>query len=375
MRFINLKLYNFKTILLLISFTLSLSAQAFAKAKELIGGPLYQQGIQTKDLIADVLPPPGFIVESYLVTLRSIAEFEASGKSKKFAELRDLARQLKAGVAGPDPIDGYFTRIEFWKKELTDKGGVSPEIATILLEKSFAPANKFFALQDEVYLNLEKNKAAAAKKIAMGDMRLNYNVHRTELLKLVELAKKSIAEIENQSQKISKDKSKTKLKEIQLHGVLHKNILRLKDLIADVLPPPCFIVESHLLSWQMLFEVEVNGIKSPTYLELKKSAVELTSGGGLADQLSYKTRKEHWLAASLSPELRKHFNAAIEQADLYFLQRDKELFADFENIKIERAKAALLERFENIFIAHRKEVDLLVSEADKKMIQIERKSL
>jgi hypothetical protein len=32
-----------------------------------VNGPLYQRIVQNKDLIADILPPPEYIIESYLV--------------------------------------------------------------------------------------------------------------------------------------------------------------------------------------------------------------------------------------------------------------------------------------------------------------------
>ena len=35
-----------------------------------VNGPVYQRIVQGKDLSADVLPPPEYIIESYLVTLQ-----------------------------------------------------------------------------------------------------------------------------------------------------------------------------------------------------------------------------------------------------------------------------------------------------------------
>ena len=35
-----------------------------------VNGPLYQRIVQGKDIIADVLPPPEYIIESYLVSLQ-----------------------------------------------------------------------------------------------------------------------------------------------------------------------------------------------------------------------------------------------------------------------------------------------------------------
>ncbi|MCX7087886.1 MAG: hypothetical protein NTV00_07515, partial [Methylococcales bacterium] len=35
-----------------------------------INGPIYQRIVQGKDIIADVLPPPEYIIESYLLVLQ-----------------------------------------------------------------------------------------------------------------------------------------------------------------------------------------------------------------------------------------------------------------------------------------------------------------
>ena len=35
-----------------------------------VNGPLYERIVQSKDLIADILPPPEYIIETYLVSLQ-----------------------------------------------------------------------------------------------------------------------------------------------------------------------------------------------------------------------------------------------------------------------------------------------------------------
>src|SRR4051812_23098309 len=40
-----------------------------------INGPMYHDIVQSKDVIADILPPPEYILESYLVLLRMSDEF------------------------------------------------------------------------------------------------------------------------------------------------------------------------------------------------------------------------------------------------------------------------------------------------------------
>ncbi len=70
-----------------------------------VNGEMYLQIVQGKDLIADILPPPDYIVESYLNAFQMIDE---SNKGK-LEQLIDKSKSLKSD---------YITRHNFWVKEL-----------------------------------------------------------------------------------------------------------------------------------------------------------------------------------------------------------------------------------------------------------------
>src|SRR5689334_14898710 len=57
-----------------------------------VNGPLYQRIIQGKDLIADILPPPEYVIESYLVALQLS---DASNKTEQ-NRLNERLKKLKA---------------------------------------------------------------------------------------------------------------------------------------------------------------------------------------------------------------------------------------------------------------------------------------
>ncbi len=65
-----------------------------------IGGPLYNRVIQGKDLIADVLPPPAYIIEAYLTATTAMATPE-----KHKSALEKFMRLNKE----------YDERIAFWR--------------------------------------------------------------------------------------------------------------------------------------------------------------------------------------------------------------------------------------------------------------------
>jgi methyl-accepting chemotaxis protein len=71
-----------------------------------VNGPVYQRIVQGKDLIADILPPLEYIIESYLVSLQLMAAPPAQR-----AALVDNFKSLKKD---------YDIRHDFWAKEDLD---------------------------------------------------------------------------------------------------------------------------------------------------------------------------------------------------------------------------------------------------------------
>lgn len=77
-----------------------LSAYALQRLK--VGGPLYSQIVLGKDLIADVLPPPEYVLEAYLET--TLALNEPSSAQEHAARLTQLHKD-------------YDDRLSYWKQQ------------------------------------------------------------------------------------------------------------------------------------------------------------------------------------------------------------------------------------------------------------------
>ena len=71
-----------------------------------INGPMYKEIVCNKDLLADILPPPLYILESYLVVKQACDATKSDLKSYK-----DQYAKLKKD---------YNERRDYWKKELND---------------------------------------------------------------------------------------------------------------------------------------------------------------------------------------------------------------------------------------------------------------
>lgn len=91
-----------------------------------IGGPLQTRGQETSDLIADILPPPEYIIESYLeATLLLNQPSSADQRSRRLGELRKqyddrhqywLNSNLDASVREKVSIGSHQGAMRFWQE-------------------------------------------------------------------------------------------------------------------------------------------------------------------------------------------------------------------------------------------------------------------
>ncbi len=170
----HLKLAHRFTVLavILVAGFVAYGAWSFKTLNDLkVNGPLYQRIVQGKDLIADILPPPEYIIESYLVALQAM--------NASPAERAPLFTRLKALKTD------YDTRHDFWGKE--NLGG---ELKNQFLSLADVPAQAFYQIAFSQFVPaLEKDDKAAAET-ALSAMKQHYEVHRTAIDKVVELTNK-----------------------------------------------------------------------------------------------------------------------------------------------------------------------------------------
>src|SRR5688572_29574880 len=124
-----------------------------------VGGPLYTRIVLGKDLIADILPPPEYIIEPYLEATLALNEPKSVGARKeRLAQLRK----------------DYDARHDYWSADKT----YDPAIVGKLVGPSHAEALKFWnAVQHDLLPAIESgdlNKAAAS----YAEVTAAYTVHR-----------------------------------------------------------------------------------------------------------------------------------------------------------------------------------------------------
>src|SRR5512138_3023244 len=96
----------------------------FALQQIKVGGPLYDRIKLGNDLIADILPPPEYVIEAYLEATLAVRE------PASLAERKERLAQLKKD---------YDERWDFWKKSDLDSA-----LKVLLVEKSDAEVRKFW---------------------------------------------------------------------------------------------------------------------------------------------------------------------------------------------------------------------------------------
>jgi len=140
-----------------------------------VNGPVYGQIVQDKDVIADVLPPPEYIIEPYLLVLQTIDEPDADVRKR----LIDRLRELKS-----DPKIGYDARHAVWVAQLPDG-----ELKRLLVDESARPALDFFDVVEHDFVPaVQAGKLDEARALANGRLKQLYNQHRASIDKVVDLA-------------------------------------------------------------------------------------------------------------------------------------------------------------------------------------------
>jgi methyl-accepting chemotaxis protein len=145
-----------------------IATSVYGLAQLKVGGPLYSQIKLGNDLIADILPPPEYVIEAYLEATLVLHEPAA------LAARRDRIAQLKRE---------YDERREFWVKSDLD-----PALKTKLVEKSDNEVRRFWtAIQDGLLPALAKADSGAAAK-SYAEITARYTAHRAIIDDIVKQA-------------------------------------------------------------------------------------------------------------------------------------------------------------------------------------------
>ncbi|MBK7979402.1 MAG: methyl-accepting chemotaxis protein [Ignavibacteriae bacterium] len=172
-------------ILMLVVGSLIFGITAYLTIEKLrVNGEMYSEIVEGKDLIADILPPPNFIVETYL---NSFLMLRADKN-----ELNELVEKSKS------LSEEYYTRHKFWVKTLEDG-----KLKDDMVENSFKPAKEFFELRDSKFIPLiREGNIAEAENLLNTKMKELFHAHKVYIESVVEQANLKNASIETHAEEI-----------------------------------------------------------------------------------------------------------------------------------------------------------------------------
>ncbi|MBX5150985.1 HAMP domain-containing protein [Rhizobium lentis] len=144
---------------------MSIGLQQSALERLKVNGPVYEQVVYGKDLIADILPPPLFVVESYMLS------FEAS----KFPELTETNLGKIANLKA-----AYDDRRAYWKSTRL-RQALKDELENDVLTKGDA----FWDVMNREIIPALKAKDEDKAHGAIEQLRVAFHTHQDAVEKLV----------------------------------------------------------------------------------------------------------------------------------------------------------------------------------------------
>jgi methyl-accepting chemotaxis protein len=134
-----------------------------------VNGPIYQRIVQGKDIIADVLPPPEYIIESYLVALQLTQATDPTEINALVARFQILKTE-------------YESRHSYWLDQ-----SLEPELHVSLLDHSYRAAQTFYDEANQRFLPSIQAGDRDGSLASLLQMRRVYEQHRTAINEVVRL--------------------------------------------------------------------------------------------------------------------------------------------------------------------------------------------
>ena len=166
-------------LVFLTGFILSSAVSMYGLRQVMVNGPLYQQIARDQELIADILPPPAYIIDAYANILQLKLAIENGADEKTVQRLLAESQRTR---------QDYEERLSYWR-------GVLPkgEIRQSLTEQAADPAREFFDIRDrQVIPALLAGETARAEELIWNELRPRFEAHRSAIDRTVELGYASV---------------------------------------------------------------------------------------------------------------------------------------------------------------------------------------
>lgn len=146
----------------------SFAIQRLALNELKIGGPVFNQIVDGKDLVADILPPPLYLVEAYGLANEVVVHREDLQANAKIAQ--DLKKS-------------YEERREYWRKS-----ALPPELKNFLMDDVLVKGDLFWNQFDASFAALASNADGAATQQSFNVLREKFRAHQASVVRLVDMS-------------------------------------------------------------------------------------------------------------------------------------------------------------------------------------------
>lgn len=143
-----------------------------------VNGPLYRQIIAGKDLIADVLPPPAYIIESHLTVLEILRASNDAVRNEKIKKLHDLKRD-------------YDERHKGWSEQQLES-----DLRNAFLVQAHEPVVTFYKIAFDEFVPAIQSGDSDKADTSVKRMEAAYLSHRSAIDQVVTIAVKQHTAIE-----------------------------------------------------------------------------------------------------------------------------------------------------------------------------------
>ena len=163
-------------LLLVLGFSAVLATSVYALRELKVGGPLYSDIKLGNDLVADILPPPAYVLEAYLeATLAMRQPDQLAAHGERLVQLRK----------------DYEDRKAFWVAS-----SLPADLKAALVSKSDVEVQKFWKLVFDQLMPALTGKDVASAEHAYAQLKDVYTAHRGIIDSIVEGANKQNADME-----------------------------------------------------------------------------------------------------------------------------------------------------------------------------------
>ncbi len=163
--------------LMIVGFCTALFFTDRALSKVQVGGETYTDIVSNKDLTADILPPPAYLIESWQVALEMVAI-----KNQPLQPLVDKSNAL---------TDEFNARNAYWSEYLK-----KPEMLTTFKDELVPAAERFIQIRDTDFIPAVQSADAKRIDVALSHLQQAYLNHREAVDKLVVMAAEDAKSIE-----------------------------------------------------------------------------------------------------------------------------------------------------------------------------------